>query len=81
MHLDGLVVKIAGRSFWLCRAVDQRSVVLEEILQSRRDKRREAAIGQADTTLGLRALTDRYVQITIIRARSRLALIIGHTRG
>ncbi len=39
MHLDGLVVKIAGRSFWLCRAVDQRSVVLEEILQSRRDKR------------------------------------------
>jgi putative transposase len=32
-------VKIAGRSYWLWRAVDQYGVVLEEILQSRRDKR------------------------------------------
>ena len=34
-----LVVKIAGRSYWLWRAVDQHGVVLEEILQSKRDKR------------------------------------------
>ena len=38
-HLDEVVVKIAGRSYWLWRAVDQHRVVLEEILQSKRDKR------------------------------------------
>lgn len=38
-HLDEVAVKIAGRKFWLCRAVDQHGVVLEEILQRRRDKR------------------------------------------
>ena len=38
-HLDEVVVMIAGRSYWLWRAVDQYGVVLEEILQSRRDKR------------------------------------------
>lgn len=38
-HLDEVVVKIAGRSFWLWRAVDQHGVVLEEILQFKRDKR------------------------------------------
>ncbi len=38
-HLDEVVVKIADRSYWLWRAVDQHGVVLEEILQSRRDKR------------------------------------------
>ena len=37
-HLDEVVVKIAGRSYWLWRAVDQHGVVLEEILQSKRDK-------------------------------------------
>ena len=35
-HLDEVVVKIAGRSFWLWRAFDQFGVVLDEILQSRR---------------------------------------------
>ena len=38
-HLDEVVMKIAGRSYWLWRAVDQSGIVLEEILQSRRDKR------------------------------------------
>ena len=38
-HLDEVVVKIAGRSFWLWRAVDQDGVTLDEILQTRRDKR------------------------------------------
>lgn len=37
-HLDEVAVKIAGRSFWLWRAVDQNGVVLEEIVQRRRDK-------------------------------------------
>ncbi|TCS61560.1 DDE superfamily endonuclease [Primorskyibacter sedentarius] len=38
-HLDEVVVKIADRSFWLWRAVDQDGVVLDEILQPRRDER------------------------------------------
>lgn len=31
-------MKLSGRSFWLWRTVDQHGVVLEEILQPRRDK-------------------------------------------
>ena len=38
-HLDEVVVKIVGKSFWLWRAVDQHGVVLDEILQPRRNKR------------------------------------------
>lgn len=38
-HLDEVVVVISGRKFWLWRAVDQDGTVLEEILQSRRNKR------------------------------------------
>lgn len=38
-HLDEVVVKYAGEKYWLWRAVDQHGVVLEEILQNRRDKR------------------------------------------
>ena len=38
-HLDEVVVKIAGKTFWLWRGVDQHGVVLEGILQSSRDKR------------------------------------------
>ncbi|MFA3920950.1 IS6 family transposase [Ruegeria hyattellae] len=38
-HLDEVAVKIAGRKYWLWRAVDQHGVVLDEILQSKRDKR------------------------------------------
>jgi len=36
-HLDEGVVTIKGRKFWLWRAVDQHGVVLDEILQGRRD--------------------------------------------
>jgi len=36
-HLDEVVVTIKGRKFWLWRAVDQYGVVLDEILQGRRD--------------------------------------------
>lgn len=38
-HLDEVVVKIKGRKFWLWRAVDQNGVVLDEILQRRRDEK------------------------------------------
>ena len=38
-HLDEVVVKIKGRKFWLWCALDPNSVVLDEILQRRRDKK------------------------------------------
>ena len=38
-HLDEVVVKIAGVKHWLWRAVDQDGVVLDILVQRRRDKR------------------------------------------
>lgn len=38
-YLDEVMVKCAGTTFWLWRAVDQHGTVLEEILQKRRDKK------------------------------------------
>ena len=38
-HLDEVEVKIAGRKHWLWRAVDQTGMVLDVLVQSRRDKR------------------------------------------
>ena len=38
-HLDEVVLKIAGVKHWLWRAVDQTGMVLDVLVQSRRDKR------------------------------------------
>jgi putative transposase len=38
-HLDEVVVRIAGQKHWLWRAVDQDGIVLDTLVQSRRDKR------------------------------------------
>jgi putative transposase len=38
-HLDEVVLKIAGKKHWLWRAVDQDGIVLDVLVQSRRDKR------------------------------------------
>src|ERR1700759_3688682 len=38
-HLDEVQVKIAGEKHWLWRAVDQDGIVLDVLVQSRRDKR------------------------------------------
>ena len=38
-HLDEVRVVVRGRVHWLWRAVDQHGIVLDEILQRRRDKR------------------------------------------
>src|SRR5215208_6769294 len=38
-HLDEVAVKIAGKKHWLWRAVDQDGMVLDILVQSRRDKR------------------------------------------
>jgi putative transposase len=36
-HLDEMVISIAGRNHWLWRAVDQHGVVLDILVQSRRN--------------------------------------------
>ena len=38
-HLDEVVISIAGQMHWLWRAVDQDGIVLDVLVQSRRDKR------------------------------------------
>src|SRR3982750_1063192 len=38
-HLDEVAIKIAGKKHWLWRAVDQTGMVLDVLVQSRRDKR------------------------------------------
>src|ERR671926_524072 len=38
-HLDEVAIKIAGKKHWLWRAVDQNGLVLDVLVQSRRDKR------------------------------------------
>src|SRR5215207_6314888 len=38
-HLDEVAIKIAGVQHWLWRAVDQSGMVLDVLVQSRRDKR------------------------------------------
>uniref|UniRef100_UPI00355B753B DDE-type integrase/transposase/recombinase n=1 Tax=Ruegeria hyattellae TaxID=3233337 RepID=UPI00355B753B len=38
-HLDEVGVRISGRKYRLWRAVDRHGVVLDEILQPKRDKR------------------------------------------
>src|SRR3712207_4900877 len=38
-HLDEVVIKIAGVKHWLWRAVDQAGMVLDVLVQRRRDKR------------------------------------------
>src|ERR671912_2703746 len=38
-HLDEVVIVIAGAKHWLWRAVDQTGIVLDVLVQSRRDKR------------------------------------------
>jgi transposase-like protein len=84
-HLDEVVVKIAGRSYWLWRAVDQHGVVLEEILQSKRNKRAAKRLlvklmkrCESCPNASLRTNCD---PMAPQNARSRPALIIGHTRG
>src|SRR5215217_3792374 len=38
-HLDEVVIRIAGVTHWLWRAVDQTGIVLDVLVQSRRDQR------------------------------------------
>jgi putative transposase len=47
-HLDEVVLKIAGVKHWLWRAVDQTGIVLDVLVQRRRDKQSgQAAVAEA----------------------------------
>ena len=62
-HLDEVVVTIKGRKFWLWRAVDQNGMVLDEILQCRRDtnaaKRLLVRLMKKQTCVPKRFITDK----------------------
>src|SRR5215207_9197593 len=64
-HLDEVEVKIAGQKHWLWRAVDQDGVVLDVLVQSRRDKR--AAKRQ------LRKLLKRQTRVPRVMITDKLA--------
>ena len=46
-HLDEVVLKISGVKHWLWRAVDQTGMVLDVLVQRRRDKQAATAAAQA----------------------------------
>lgn len=54
-HLDEVVVKIAGRSYWLWRVVDQHGFVLRKFSNRGETSAPQSGFGQADEALGLRA--------------------------
>ena len=64
-HLDEVVLKIAGVKHWLWRAVDQTGVVLDVLVQSRRDK-------QAARRL-LRKLLKRQMRLPRVMITDKLA--------
>ena len=41
-HMDEVVISIAGEPHWLWRAVDQNGIVLDVLVQRRRDTRRRS---------------------------------------
>src|SRR3712207_6535356 len=53
-HLDEVALKIAGRKHWLWRAVDQHGLVLDVLVQSRRDKRAAKRLRKRGKTPGTR---------------------------
>lgn len=83
-HLDEVVVTISGRKFWLWRAVDQDGIVLEEILQSRRDKRAAGRLLKALIKrygLPRRIVTDKLRSYRAANARSRRGSNTARTKG
>src|SRR3954453_14551095 len=72
-HLDEVVLKIAGVKHWLWRAVDQTGIVLDVLVQSRRDK-------QAARRL-LRKLLKRQMRPPCHDHRQACQLRCGEARG
>jgi len=64
-HLDEVEMKIAGQKHWLWRAVDQDGVVLDVLVQSRRDKRAAKRL--------LRKLLKRQTRVPRVMITDKLA--------
>jgi len=72
-HIDEVVIKIAGTTHWLARAFDQHAVVLDVLVQSRRDAKPQAAAVQAAEAAGPRArvmITDKPRQLSAAKEGS-----------
>lgn len=84
-HLDEVVVKIAGRPYWLWRAVDQHGAVLDDILQPRRDKREgNRLLVKRMKRWGFvpkRVSTDKLRSYGAAKREVAPGLDIGHIRG
>src|SRR5215207_227815 len=64
-HLDEVEVKIAGQKHWLWRAVDQTGMVLDVLVQTRRDKRAAKRL--------LRKLIKRQTRVPRVMITDKLA--------
>ena len=77
-HLDEMAVMIAGRQFWLWRAVDDEGEVLDLLVQRRRDKatavKTDAQAAQ-ETRLRTRCFGDR--QASLLRRGKVRDRIVG----
>jgi putative transposase len=79
-HLDEMAVMIAGRQFWLWRAVDDEGEVLDLLVQRRRDKtadrgRETDAQAAQETRLRTRCASDR--QASLLRRGKVRNWIVG----
>ena len=63
-HLDEVVISIVGKTHWLWRAVDQQGVVLDILVQSRRDARAAKRL--------LRKLMKRQVRVPRVMITDKL---------
>ena len=66
-HLDEVVLKITGVKHWLWRAVDQAGVVLDVLVQRRRNKQGQAAAAQAAEEADAAAPCDDHRQACQLR--------------
>jgi putative transposase len=84
-HLDEVVLKIGGVNHWLWRAVDQAGVVLDVLVQRRRDKQAAKRMLRKLLKKQMRPprvmITDKLASYGAARGRSCRGLSIASTRG
>ena len=68
-HLDEVVIKIAGRKHWLWRAVDQHGVVLDILVQSRRNAKAAKRLLRKLQEAGYSSSRDDHGQAVQLRRR------------
>lgn len=83
-HLDEVVISIAGKKHWLCRAVDQEGFVIDVLVQSRRNtkaaKRLMKKLLKAQGKPPRVMITDKLRFTMQLNARSCQALNIAHIK-